>query len=76
MHLQQQCGIGTNEEVTFVQLSATPYQHRDAVRFNNGREVRLQDLSEGLRVRVLDVSLPDDSSFESVREERKGVFVA
>ena len=71
-HLQQQFGIGTNEEVTFVQLSATPYQYRDAVRFNNGREVRLQDLSECLRVRVLDVSLPDDSSFEPVRKGRKG----
>ncbi len=75
-HLQQQFGVGTTEEVTFVQLSATPYQYRDAVRFNNGRQIRLQELSEGLRVRVLDVSSTDDSSFEPVREERKGLFVA
>jgi hypothetical protein len=74
-HLQQQFGVGTTEEVIFVQLSATPYQHRDAVRFNNGRQIRLQELSGGLRVRVLDVSLPDDFSFEPIREERKGVFV-
>ena len=75
-HLPQQFGVGTTEEVTFVQLSATAYQYRDAVRFNNEREVRLQELSEGLRVRILDLSSIDDSSFEPVREERKGVFVA
>jgi len=75
-HLQQQFGVGTTEEVTFVQLSATPYQYRDAVRFNDGRQIRLQELSEGLRVRVLDVSSPGESSSEPVREEQEGVFVA
>ena len=73
--LQHDLAVGPIEEVTFVQLSATPYQFRDAVRFSNGREIRLQELSEGMRVRVLKMSLPEDSSFESVREERKGVFV-
>jgi hypothetical protein len=67
--------VGPIEEVTFVQLSATPYQFRDAVRFSNGREIRLQELSEGMRVRVMKVSLPEDSSFASVWEERKEVFV-
>ena len=75
-HLQQQFGVGATEEVTFVQLSATPYQYRDAVRFNNGRQIRLQELSEGLQLRVLDVSSPDESLCEPVREERKGVFIA
>jgi hypothetical protein len=74
-HLQQQCGVGATEEVTFVQLSATPYQFRDAVRFSKGREILLQELSEGLRVRILDISLTGDSPYERVREERKGVFV-
>ena len=73
--LQHSLAVGPIEEVTFVQLSATPYQFRDAVRFSNGREIRLQELSEGMRVRVLKMSLPEDSSFESVREERKEVFV-
>jgi len=31
--LQQQFGVGLTEEVAFAQLSATPYQFRDAVRF-------------------------------------------
>src|SRR6266849_2898865 len=73
--LQHDMVVGPIEEVTFVQLSATPYQFRDAVRFNNGREIRLQELSEGMPVRVLKLSLPEDSSFEPVREGRKGVFV-
>ena len=72
--LQHDLTVGPNEEVTFVQLSATPYQFRDAVRFTNGREIRLQELSEGMRVRVLKISLPE-AFFEPVRKERKGVFV-
>src|SRR5262249_31041753 len=51
--LQQQFGVGDEEEVTFAQLSGDAYSHRDAVRFNNGREVLLQKLAEGLRVDVL-----------------------
>src|SRR6266568_2622544 len=69
--LQRNLTVGPIEEVTFVQLSATPYQFRDAIRFTNGREIRLQELSEGMRVRVTKMSLPEDSSLESVREERK-----
>ena len=73
--LRHDLAVGSIEEVTFVLLSATPYQFRDAVRFTNGREIRLQELSEGMPVRVLKLSLPEDSLFEPVREERKGVFV-
>jgi len=69
-HLQREFGVGTTEDVTFVQLSAAPYQYRDAIRFNNSREVRLQELNEGLSVRVLDMS-SRDSSFEPLREERE-----
>ena len=52
-YLQQRLGVGDEEEVTFAQLSADAYSHRDAVRFNNGREVLLQDLAVGQRVDVL-----------------------
>ncbi len=64
--LQHDLKVGPIEEVTFVQLSD---------RFTNGREIRLQELSEGMRVRVLKMSLPEASSFDSVGEERKEVFV-
>src|SRR6266508_3888931 len=73
--LQHDLKVGPVEEVTFVQLSDTPYQYRDAVRFANGCEIRLQELSEGMRMRVLKMSLPEDSSFEPVKEGRKEVFV-
>ena len=73
--LQHDLAVGPIEEVTFVQLSATPFQYRDAVRFTNGRDIRLQELGEGMRVRVTKMSLPEDSSLESVRKERGEVFV-
>jgi hypothetical protein len=71
--LQHDLAVGPIEEVTFVQLSATPYRFRDAVRFTNGRDIRLQELGEGMRVKVLKMSLTEDSS-EPLREERKEVF--
>jgi len=52
-YLQQQLGVGDEEEVTFTQSSADAYSYRDAVRFNNGREVLLQKLAVGQRVDVL-----------------------
>ena len=53
--LQSEYGLQPEEEVTFVQLSAEPHTYRDAVRFRNGRSVRLQDLREGQRVTVVDL---------------------
>ena len=73
--LQHNLAVGSTEEVTFVQLSATPYQYRDAIRFRNGRVIRLQGLIVGMRVRVLKLSSQDDSSFEAAREEGREVFV-
>lgn len=59
-HLQRAWGVGPVEEVTFTQRSATPYQYRDAVRFSNGHEALLQQLSEGQHVRVLRLSLSEE----------------
>ncbi len=61
--LQQELGVGPEEEVTFVQLSASAYRYRDGIRFRNGREILLQYLDEGLRVEVLSLA-----SAESVPE--------
>ena len=61
--------VGQVEPVSFVQLSANAYSYRDAVRFRSGREVRLQELREGQRVRVLDLSMADDWNLERLREE-------
>jgi hypothetical protein len=57
--LQREIGVGPPEEVTFVQLSATAFEFRDAVRFSNGREILLQELQCGQHVDVLSVSSSD-----------------
>ena len=51
--MQCEYGLGKEEECTFDQLSSSPYSYRDAVRFRNGRFVRIQELSEGQPVTVL-----------------------
>jgi hypothetical protein len=65
--LQRELRVGPEEEVIFTQLSAAVNTYRDAVRFSNGRQVRLQELREGQRVKVLDLSLA--GAFEPVVEE-------
>jgi hypothetical protein len=57
--LQRRLAIGAAEEVTFTQQSAEVFTYRDAVRFSGGREVLLQSLPVGLRVRVLSVLLAE-----------------
>jgi hypothetical protein len=69
--LQQQFGVGATEEVTFVQLSATPYQFRDAVRFSNGRDILLQELRCGQQVEVLSLSSDDFEHEEHRRLEEE-----
>ena len=75
--LQQQFGVRGTEEVAFVQLSATPYQFRDAVRFSNGREILLQKLQCGQHVDVLLLSSGDFEHEEQQRleEEYQRIFV-
>ena len=52
-------GLNATKEVTFVQLSAEAYQYRDAVRFQNGREILLQRLGCGQQVEVLSLASGD-----------------
>jgi hypothetical protein len=68
--VQRQLGVGADEEVTFVQLSAEPFSYRDAVRFNQGSEILLQKLEVGQRVDVLCLSLAEEVS------QRKRIFEA
>ena len=75
--LQQQFGFRGIEEVAFVQLSATPYQFRDAVRFNNGREILLQQLQCGQRMEVLSLSSGDfwHEGHRRFEEEYQRIFL-
>jgi hypothetical protein len=70
VRLQQELNVSTVERVTFTQISAAVNSYRDAVRFGNGREVRLQELREGQRVRVLDLSSAEELDLDRLREER------
>ncbi len=54
--LQQKLGVGAEEEVMFIQMSADVGRHRDGVRFANGQEILLQRLAEGQRAQVLSLS--------------------
>lgn len=58
--LQKQLGVNAVEEVTFMQTSAIENRHRDAVRFRTGQTLRLQELTVGQRVMVIDMG----NSFE------------
>jgi hypothetical protein len=66
--LQRDLRLGPAEEVTFTQLTASEYSYRDAIRFKNGHEILLQELREGQRVRVLDLSSAEP--FEPVWDVR------
>ena len=68
--LQHEFGVGAVEEVTFTQLSATVNSYRDAIGFSNGRRLRLQELREGMHVKVLDLSLAEELDLTTLREEQ------
>ena len=65
--MQKQFGLGRHEEVTFLQLTAEPFRYRDAIRFNNGREILLQMLSDGLRMDVLSLALAEEAPKPAAR---------
>ena len=77
-YLQREIDVRRTEEVTFTQITASPFQYRDAIRFGNGSQNLLQRLEEGQRVRVLSLSLaafaepPADSPSTTNSSQREG----
>jgi hypothetical protein len=67
--LQEAYHLSPVEKVTFRQLSASALIHRDAVEFENGIKVRLQELEEGqrLEVRALASEQVGDSERQLIR---------
>jgi hypothetical protein len=57
--LQREMGVSETEEVVFIETTAESNTYRDAVRFHNCREILLQELREGQRVRVLSTSIAE-----------------
>jgi hypothetical protein len=68
VQMRRDIGVEAVEEVTFTQITAMDNNYRDAIRFRSGREVRLQELCDGMRVRVLD--LCGGESFTPIWSER------
>ena len=56
LSLQTAHGLTSNEPVTFRQLSLEVHTYRDALEFQNGVKIRLQELDDGQQVEVLALS--------------------
>lgn len=54
--LQRELGVEETEHVTFTQISAEVNTYRDAIQFQNGRQLLLQRLREGQRITVVSLS--------------------
>jgi hypothetical protein len=60
-HLQGEWRVREEVTVGFTQITAAAYQHRDALRLPNGREILLQHLVEGLHLRVISLGGGDET---------------
>ena len=69
VRMQAELGVGPVEDVTFTQITAAVNTYRDAVRFSNGKQVRLQEWREGLRVTVLDLSGAETLDIDVLRRD-------
>jgi hypothetical protein len=58
--LQKKFNLCEREEVVFTQLTDKPYVYRDALQFHNGCQILIQQLNEGLQIKVLSLALPED----------------
>ena len=65
--MQKGLGLGPEEGGKFIEISAEPYRHRDAIQLANGCVIPLQYLREGQRVEILSLVLAGE-----VVEERSG----
>jgi hypothetical protein len=66
--------LNTVKPVVFTQTNSTPNMYRDALRFADGKTILLQKLSEGLRVRVVDLSEAASIDLEALVQEREQVW--
>lgn len=69
MWLQREGRFKQVEEAVFIQVTAHVNTFRDAIRFHNGIEILLQNLDEGQRIHVLDLSTEEKTAVPRVREQ-------
>jgi hypothetical protein len=69
-HLQRRWEVQEEEPVQFIQTSMEVNRHRDGIRFRNGHESLLQNLPEGLRVKIISLGgeQPEVQETRPVRE--------
>jgi hypothetical protein len=69
LSMQKDLGLKSTETVTFTQLGCEAYTYRDAVRFENGKEVLLQWLKEKQQAVVLSLGAgPEQTSVIEIEE--------
>jgi hypothetical protein len=74
--LQRRLGVGAVEEVTFIEQSLEAFTYRDGVRFANGREILLQQLTCGQRAEVMSLGTGEEEPQPSrLRQTIHHVFV-
>lgn len=54
--LRRNLALQAVEEVIFVQLSADAYRHRDGIQLRNGKQLLLQEITEGVRFEVVSLA--------------------
>jgi hypothetical protein len=72
--LQHECRLKDVEEAVFIQVTAHVNTFRDAIRFHNGVEILLQNLDEGQRMHVLELSTAEKTAVHE-RESRASTEV-
>jgi hypothetical protein len=60
--MQIQYGLNSEEEAVFEELSTEEHMYRDALYFQNGVHVRLQEAPVGLRISVVDLGFRDSTA--------------
>ena len=68
-NLRRRFDLGHAQAVVFTQISSEFNSYRDAVRFPNGSELRLQDLREGMVAHVVSLADASEDSTPALKEE-------
>jgi hypothetical protein len=69
VNLQVKLDIGPEETVAFTQIDILENVYHDAIRFSNGRQILLQALKEGQRVRVMSLTSVETSDLGRFNEK-------
>jgi hypothetical protein len=69
LRLQHEGRLKEMEEAVFIQVTAHVNTFRDAIRFHNGVEILLQNLDEGQRIHVLELSTAEKTAAPLEREQ-------